>query len=65
MRELWTAGAFTDRSDIERTRLRPFIHFYVATIVQLNAGCLKPNPGRVGNAPRRYQYIAAFNDRLA
>ena len=54
VRKLWAAGAFPYRLDIGRRRLQPLIDANVATTIELDAGLLKPDPGSVRNAARRY-----------
>ena len=65
VRELRAAGAFPERPDIGRGRLQPLIDANVAAIIQLDAGLLEPDPGGVGNAPRRDQDVAALDLLLA
>ena len=61
VRKLRAAGTFPDGPDIGRGRLQPLIDANVATIVQLDAGLLKSDPGGVRNAPRRDQDVAALD----
>ena len=61
VRKLRAAGAFPDRPDIGRRRLQPVIDANVAVSVQLDAGLLEPDPGGIGNAPRRDQDVAALD----
>src|ERR1700730_8656727 len=61
VRELWATGTFPHGPDTGRSRLQLLIDANVATIIQLNAGLLKPEPCGVRNAPRRDQYVAALD----
>jgi hypothetical protein len=63
MRELWTAGTFSDRPDLGRTGLQAFVDFNVAMAV-LNTGRLEPDPGGVGTAPCRDEDVAPRTDQL-
>ena len=61
MRELWATRAFPDDPDLGRAGLQPLVHPNLATIVQLNAGLLKSDPGGVWSAPRRDQDVAPLD----
>ena len=61
VRKLRASGGFPQGPDTGRIRLQPLIDANVATIIQLNTGLLKPDPGGVRNAPRRDQDVAAFD----
>src|SRR5262249_6375415 len=65
MRELWTTRAFPNGPHPWRTRLKPLIDTNISAIVQLDAGLLKSDPGRVGHAPGCDENIAALDGTLA
>jgi hypothetical protein len=65
VRELWTAGAFSDGPYIWRTCLQSAIDANVTAPVQFNAGLLQSNSSGIRNAASRDQDVASVNVLLA
>jgi hypothetical protein len=65
VRELRAAGTLTESPDIGGRRFKPVVHADVAARVQLDAGFLKPDPGRIGDAPCRDEDVASLDLFLA
>src|SRR5262245_58689178 len=63
--EVWRPGAFADGPDVRRGRLEPVVDTYVAPSVELDAGVLEADPGRVGSAPYGDEEVASFDPLLA
>jgi hypothetical protein len=59
--ELWAARAFPYRPYIWRTRFQPIVDANETARVQLDAGLIQANTGRIGNTPCGYQDIAAID----
>src|SRR5262245_29215979 len=64
VRELWGPGAFADGPDVRHARLEPIVHTHVAPSVELDAGLIEADPGRVGRAAYGDEDVATFDPSL-
>src|SRR5580693_6929223 len=65
MRELWAARALANRPDLARARLEPVVDRDIAVRVERDISELQPDPGGIGGASGRDQYVAAFDGLIA
>src|SRR5216683_1222967 len=61
MRELRTAGAFTNRPNIDSGCLEPLVHLHVTSLIQFDTSDFQPNSGGVRCPASGNQDIAACN----